>query len=223
MEEEIPQGLELIMIGWGDVSFILDDNGSAIRKRVLFSSSLRLVVGYMFLVSLFTNVMQSSDVLGVFFDVLALQFVESLDDVVYGLAKRGFFGGSLMRATTKCHSLQIKNGDNLGIGRGVSSNSSNHRFARGVYYFNGVALLAGAIVVGVKQHNGSYRCKTLTVTFPEEMLEKVYVGGNGIAYEERTVHYPSFNGVYYQDGLFNGKEEICLLKRCNTYCIACTS
>ena len=34
-------------------------------------------------------VIQESSVLDIFFDVLALEFVESMDDIVFSLAKRG--------------------------------------------------------------------------------------------------------------------------------------
>jgi hypothetical protein len=39
--------------------------------------------------TLFVAVVQSSSVLNMFFDVLALAFVENIDDVIFGLAKRG--------------------------------------------------------------------------------------------------------------------------------------
>jgi hypothetical protein len=58
-------------------------------KRIVFSSLLRLAVGYLFLVCLFLVVVQESSVLGIFFDVLALEFVENIDDVLFALFKRG--------------------------------------------------------------------------------------------------------------------------------------
>ncbi len=71
MGEEVPAGLELLAMG---VCQTLVLNGERlVRGRILFYSLLRLVVGYMFLMSLFFNVAQNNDVLGVFFDVLALQ------------------------------------------------------------------------------------------------------------------------------------------------------
>ena len=71
MGEEVPAGLELLAMG---VCQTLVLNGERLHRwRILFYSLLRLVVGYMFLMSLFFNVAQNNDVLGVFFDVLALQ------------------------------------------------------------------------------------------------------------------------------------------------------
>jgi hypothetical protein len=49
-----------------------------IHKRLVAVSVLRLTVGYMFLSCLFINVVQNSDVIGIFYDVLALEFVENV-------------------------------------------------------------------------------------------------------------------------------------------------
>jgi hypothetical protein len=57
--------------------------------RIILPSLLRLSIGCLFLVTLFVAVVQSSSVLKMFFDVLALAFLENIDDVVFGLAKRG--------------------------------------------------------------------------------------------------------------------------------------
>jgi hypothetical protein len=43
----------------------------------------------MFILTLFVAVVQATSVLGMFFDVLALEFVENIDDVIFGLSKRG--------------------------------------------------------------------------------------------------------------------------------------
>ena len=57
-------------------------------QKVIFSSILRMVVGYLFLTCLFLTVIQENDVLNIFFDVLALEFVEKLDDILHSLLKR---------------------------------------------------------------------------------------------------------------------------------------
>lgn len=42
-------------------------------------------MGYLFLSSLFINIAQNDDVLEIFYDVLALEFVENIDDTTYAL------------------------------------------------------------------------------------------------------------------------------------------
>lgn len=74
MEDEIPQGLQFIANGVGNE--LLLNGERPVRWRVVLSSAVRLLVGYLFLSSLFINVAQSDDVIEIFYDVLALEFVE---------------------------------------------------------------------------------------------------------------------------------------------------
>lgn len=83
---EIPLGLEIIGKG---VEQEMSGSTTFSMKRIVFSSFLRLAVGYLFLLCLFLVVVQESTVLGIFFDVLALEFVENIDDVLFALFKRG--------------------------------------------------------------------------------------------------------------------------------------
>jgi hypothetical protein len=57
---------------------LLLDETKKIHKRLIAVSVLRLTVGYMFLSCLFISVVQNSDVIGIFYDVLALEFVENV-------------------------------------------------------------------------------------------------------------------------------------------------
>ena len=67
MEEEIPLGLEIIGQGFKHD----ESRGNGFKLgNVLFSSILRLTIGYFFLLTLFLTVIQESDVLAIFFDVL---------------------------------------------------------------------------------------------------------------------------------------------------------
>ena len=73
MEDEIPQGLQFIANGVGHRLLL---NGRKVQMKVIISSIVRLIVGYLFLSSLFINIVQNSDVIEIFYDVLALEFVE---------------------------------------------------------------------------------------------------------------------------------------------------
>jgi hypothetical protein len=94
-ETEIPQALELIGMGFEQKA----SNKDRISfKRIFFSSLMRLMIGYTFLCSVFVVVVQVTDVLSMFMNILALSFIESIDDIVYELAKRGFIGRAIMDA-----------------------------------------------------------------------------------------------------------------------------
>ena len=87
--KEIPQALELIGKGAEQKIAAISHARFFSMKRVVLPALLRMVVGYLFLFCLFLTVVQESTVLDVFFDVLALEFVESIDDIIFGLSKRG--------------------------------------------------------------------------------------------------------------------------------------
>lgn len=66
--DEIPQALQLIANGAGHT--LLLNGQTAVHKRVIISSMFRLVVGYLFLSSLFITISQNNNVIEIFYDVL---------------------------------------------------------------------------------------------------------------------------------------------------------
>mmetsp|Transcript_37653 Transcript_37653/g.69184 ORF Transcript_37653/g.69184 Transcript_37653/m.69184 type:complete len:1210 (+) Transcript_37653:238-3867(+) len=215
MEDEIPQGLQFIANGVGNRLLL---NGRKVQMKVITSSIVRLIVGYLFLSSLFINIVQNSDVIEIFYDVLALEFVENIDDTAFALAKRGFFGRHLLLATVKKHTLELsgrrqsllmENRHSMNENRSsyaglIVSNNRTNFFVRFVYFLNVAIVLAGLSYITVSQENGKYRCNTITVTFDEEIWEHARVllpDGN---IEERLLIYSYFNGKYREVGLHNG-------------------
>lgn len=83
-ESEIPKALEIIGKGIQQ-----SGNNTISMKRIVLSSCMRLLLGYVFLMTVFVSVAQSTDVLQMFMNLLALQFMEDIDDVIFQLAKRG--------------------------------------------------------------------------------------------------------------------------------------
>ena len=224
MEDECPQGLQHIAYGAGH-KLMLDGKRKS-QKRLVAASLLRLVVGYLFLACLFINIAQNSDVIAIFYDVLALEFVENIDDTTFALAKKGFFGQKMLVATIKKHTLEVigQRESVMGVrelfggsmtsvtgqrrlSRGslsaaglLVSNSRSNNFARFMYFLNGIVLLAGLTYISVKQGHGGYRCKTISVSFNEEVWEGATVMNEDGSIEERLLIYPYFNGVYKEEG-----------------------
>mmetsp|Transcript_20385 Transcript_20385/g.58971 ORF Transcript_20385/g.58971 Transcript_20385/m.58971 type:complete len:591 (-) Transcript_20385:139-1911(-) len=190
MEEEIPQGLELI--GKGVEQDICAKRIRFPMKRIVPASLLRLAIGYLFLCSLFLTVVQETTVINVFFDVLALQFVENVDDVVYGLCKRGFFGRVLRIATNNTHIIRCSSSNQ---GRAVRRWSK--RLIRFVYFANILTLLAVLAYLSERQRMGQYRCESVSVNFGGAMWEDAHVLGED---KPRLLIYSHFNGFYVEDG-----------------------
>ena len=64
--DEIPQGLQLLANAAGHT--LLLNGQKDVQKSVIISSIFRLVVGYLFLSSLFINIAQNADVIEIFYD-----------------------------------------------------------------------------------------------------------------------------------------------------------
>eukprot|EP00577_Skeletonema_sp_RCC1716_P005244 CAMPEP_0113387154 /NCGR_PEP_ID=MMETSP0013_2-20120614/8386_1 /TAXON_ID=2843 ORGANISM="Skeletonema costatum, Strain 1716" /NCGR_SAMPLE_ID=MMETSP0013_2 /ASSEMBLY_ACC=CAM_ASM_000158 /LENGTH=769 /DNA_ID=CAMNT_0000270033 /DNA_START=12 /DNA_END=2318 /DNA_ORIENTATION=+ /assembly_acc=CAM_ASM_000158 len=219
MEEEVPLGLEIIgkcveqhMSGGHDFN----------TSKIVCSCILRVAVGYMFLACLFLTVIQADDVLEIFFDVLALQFVENIDDVVFALCKRGFFGRKLRQASNKEHAFDPPGRNTHRFSLWMT------RFIRLVYCMNAALMLSGISILMVNQDSGKYRCKSKSIAFGDEVWEEAWVKlgtcnidsdcgdgqqclesvesdcGDGqqcqksYCYEQRLLIYSHFNGIYVE-------------------------
>lgn len=232
MEDEIPQGLQLIANGVGHK--LLLNGKKPVHYRVIVSSIFRLVVGYLFLTSLFINIAQNDDVIEIFYDVLALEFVENIDDTSFALAKRGFFGRSMLIATNQKYNLHhsgmggirgsalfgSRNNTNnapltpsmtermtdrrLSFSGLIASNNRVNHFVRLIYFLNAAIILGALGYIAQIQKNGDYRCNTINVLFDEVIWENAHVQLPDGSIEERLLMYSYFNGIYKEDGGHDG-------------------
>lgn len=130
-EQEIPTALEIIGKGMEQVPSTASEGIS--MGRIVFSSSLRMLIGMFFFATMFCCVIQSTSVLGIFFNVLALAFVENIDDAIFALSRRGLFGRPLMLATRLPFIKTMK----PVRGQPLSTASvRTKRFIRFIYFFN---------------------------------------------------------------------------------------
>lgn len=108
MEEEIPQAL-ILMRSISRKSFH-ESYPSLSYNRLILSCVLRLVMGYLFLTNLFVTVVQADDVITIFFDILALEFVQHLDDVAFELCRKDILGGHLKVAAAIEYKVLTRSG-----------------------------------------------------------------------------------------------------------------
>ena len=99
MEEEIPTGLYLLR----RISkpYFRSKFPELKYHKFVHSCILRIFMGYLFLVNVFLILIMARGVLDIFFDFIALQFLQQLDDIAFNLARMGVFSKSLREATTK--------------------------------------------------------------------------------------------------------------------------
>ncbi len=98
MEEEIPTALFLLK----RISKpMLQNQFPEISYwKFVASSILRFTMGYLFLANVVLILIQASEVLEIFYDVLALQFLQQLDDIAFSVSKMEVFGKRMYLATT---------------------------------------------------------------------------------------------------------------------------
>jgi hypothetical protein len=127
----------------------------------------------------------------------ALEFVESIDDVVFELAKRGFFGHILKDAANQSHEFSYKKG---------SQNKKYklwiNRFVRLMYFFNAGVMITLLCVIMTKQNQGAYRCKSFSVQFGDNTWDESWIELENGGLEQRLLVYSHFNGVYIGEILY---------------------
>ncbi|KAL7535670.1 hypothetical protein ACHAXR_006658 [Thalassiosira sp. AJA248-18] len=217
MEEEIPTGLYLLrMISKESlnnkfptilfVKFVL----AAIVRLVMVSTICELLIicakrmplihsssnfkGYLFLFNTFVVVAQATAVLDIFYDVLALQFLQQLDDIAFNLSKIDVFGKRLKYAAlSKCFRAEFDK-------QPFALRKRMNKFLKGAYFLNFCALVIGMVWVTVKQKQGAFYADSITVTFGDQVWNDAIVTWDTGAVETRILLFSYFNGVYRYNG-----------------------
>jgi len=167
-------------------------------------------------------VVQEDEVIQIFMDMLALEFVENIDDIIFELCKRGFLGRNLRYITNQTHSYEAP-GNELHRGSAVQSSTEStnqpltastiasfnlesfsiwcKRIIRFIFYMNMLVMLAGLAYVSVTQDTGEYRCKSISVAFGDDVWEGAWVIKEGEEPEDRLLIYSHFNGIYVEETL----------------------
>jgi len=193
MEEEIPTGLYLLRM-IPRKSLYQKFPMMRYRKFVL-SSCARIFLGYYFLINVIFSVRKAAEVLDMFYDLLALEFVQQLDDIAFRLAKMDVFGKMIQRAcTAKCFRAEFER-RRLGRSRRLSI------FLKAIYFLNLCAMFVVMGIVTARQIRGYYQQSSITVDFGNVVWERAWVRvpsrlPSSGQYEERSLVYSQFNGVY---------------------------
>ena len=73
-------------------------------------------------------------------------------------------------------------------------------FLKGLYFLNLGALLAGMIVVSIRQESGYYQCHSITVNFGDAVWDPAFaLNTTSGVYEDWILVFSYFNGVYVKD------------------------
>lgn len=97
MEEEIPTALHLLKRI--SKQHLQSKFPTSCYWRFVASSLLRFSLGYLFLGNVLLILIQANNVLEIFYDVLALQFLQQLDDIAFTVSKFEVLGKRMYLAT----------------------------------------------------------------------------------------------------------------------------
>jgi len=143
----------------------------------------------------------------------ALEFVENIDDVVFQLCRRGFFGRRLKIAANQDNMIECSS--TVGARR---LRKWTKRVIRAFYFSIMIVMCAGLSYITHRQPSGEYGCTSLVIQFGDEVWENSWVMlvdqcsidsdcsntnqkcFQGNCHENRLLIYSHFNGLYSFDG-----------------------
>lgn len=149
-----------------------------------------------------------------FISTTALEFVESIDDVVFQLCRRGFFSRHLKVAANTDNVIQC---DSSASARRLRKWSN--RVIRIVYSSIMIGMCFGLSYITTQQPTGEYGCTSIVVQFGDEVWEDAWVALEDTCsvdsdcsnenqkcfqekcYEKRLLIFSHFNGLYTFDGI----------------------
>ena len=110
---------------------------------------------------MFLVVAQGTGVLDIFYDCLALQFLQVLDNIAFSIAKMGTFGKRLKWATNKkLFGVEFDKPP-------FASRREISLFLKVLYIANLTAMFGGMIYVSIMQGTGALNCPSVQITFPD--------------------------------------------------------
>lgn len=191
--------------------------GASFTKWIL-SNILRLVEGVFGVVVAFVFINQSTDVLGLFLDFSAVQFVSELDNVGYFIASKGYLMvKSVQRLTVSMQGVEMSQNEKSDTDDEISRRVLKKRrlFQLLIFYGKLVILMSLWLCVKILQRKGKfydYECEKFQINLPSKEYAFFRKCKNGEkcpkGWEERNsdLNYSNFSGLYQakrsEDGTF---------------------
>lgn len=135
-------------------------------------------MGSLFIITIFTLVVQSTTVVGMFLNFAALEFITTVDDVAFALGKRGYFTNSIKQACDEVNDM-------------IVLRKKGGRISRRIQILIIMASLLGVFALILHQEEmGQFDCRRIEVQFGDGFITLL----------------PVFSGIYtYQREFHNGR------------------
>ena len=199
MEAEIPTGLYLLRRI--SKAHLKREFPEISYNRFVLSNVLRILMGYLFLVNVVIILIQADEVLAIFYDVLALQFIQDLDDIAFELSKMQVLGRRMQAATMAGYFEKEFEKQREGL-----KVKWKMKFAlKAIYFFNLAAFLGAMVTVSTMQLGGQFYAQSITLNFGDETWPKAVIQNLQGQDIRVPLVYAFFNGVYEREGYYNGR------------------
>jgi len=167
-QDEVRTAVNLIRDGF-DQDLLPKAFPGATKSKWIWSIMLRGIVGIFGLLLTCLLIMQSTTVLELLLNFLAMEFVSLLDDVVFLLTKEGFVGflGQVLQDEAK----KVSNTYYHMSHRSVEVRNASASFVKNAYFLVlCTGIFAGWVCIVWKQDNGKYLCSTIFAQYGDDQL-----------------------------------------------------
>ena len=153
------------------------------------------MTGCLFYLNMCIVVAHATEVIDIVFNVLALQFLQQVDDMAFKLAKMDVFGTELKLVSTReCFCEEF---EKLPFARRKKMTI----LVKVLYIFNTCWLLSLMFMIDIRKRRGYYHCNSITVHFDDYIWKNALVLNSTGDEEKRDLIYSYFNGVYEINGV----------------------
>jgi hypothetical protein len=127
-------------------------------SKFYFAYLLQFCVGVLYQIAIFILVVSSSNVLDLFLNFSALEFINAVDEIAFALALRGYLSDSIRKACITVTKQKL-------------AHNINGRCMRQIIYFLLSATLVGMFAwISVLQRQGKFDCNRLQVQFGDGFI-----------------------------------------------------
>lgn len=197
--------LDMIQLGYNhDVKKVFK---AACRIKWVIANMCRFFEGILSIVISFIFIIQSTDVLELFLNFAAVQFVSALDDVGFELANTGYVVGGVQEITEKVAEIKFQFQSKRNISGDSKVFVKSIYLQRFVFFISMVALYGSWGFIRFQQESGYYLnqvCQNFDVRFGDQYYDFFVAQpcnasvSNGCPWKNRTrpFHYGPFSDSY---------------------------
>lgn len=168
---------------------VLESMPSATIGKWLFAGCCQFIAGISFHGALFILLMQSTEVISLFLNFAALQFVADIDIVGFKMAKYGYMSNYIQDEIKRLIELQLPTRKKTNIVR------------RAIFFIIVCALMIGYGCVVASQRSGKFLSQSLRVQFGDDyapflpLFSGVYLQAKGLVIDGRVVYLEQEGGL----------------------------